>query len=152
MLVRGPSANTWGSDPWRMSLWLASGCSPQERHPGPYREPAAWCPHGALTRNISISNERMTSEAIDVTALERLLLLEAIKGSILGRRHGNCKPCWKEAVGKVKAPLSTHAPWTTQLGEMVPCDRERLHAVGRGSAPASRARQRSPGLPMSPDP
>jgi hypothetical protein len=39
----------------------------------------AWCPHGELTVNISISNERTTSKARGVTVFERLLLVGATK-------------------------------------------------------------------------
>lgn len=65
-----------------------------------------------MIRNILISNERMIFEVIDVTVLERLLLLEVIKGSIFGRRYGNCKSCWKEVVGKVKVSFSIYVFWT----------------------------------------
>ena len=52
-------------------------------------------------------------------ALERLLLLGAIQGSILGSHHGNCKPLQKRAVDKVKgAPLSLGPWWTTKPAEM----------------------------------
>lgn len=42
------------------------------------------CPHGELALNISINNERKTAKAMGVTALERLFLLEASKGSSPG--------------------------------------------------------------------
>ena len=68
---------------------------------------AAWYPPRELSLNISINNERKTTKVIGVMALERLLLLGAIKGSILGSHHGNCKPWPKRAVDKVKGlPLS----------------------------------------------
>lgn len=56
--------------------------------------------HRELALNISINNERKTAKAMGVTAVERLLLLGAIKRSMLGCHHGNHNPRTKGAVDK----------------------------------------------------
>lgn len=94
---------------------------------------AAWGPTGNwLSVFQLLMRERV--KAMGVPAFKRLLLLGATERSILGYRHGNCKPYQKGAVDKVKALTLSPCPLgMTNLGES-PWSWESLHPGQQGQA------------------